>query len=269
MIIDLLTIIAQIVNFLVLVFLLKKFLFDKIIKIMDERKEQIASQFEAAEQQGKEAEEELIRLRNMQAKMETERQENLAQMKKEVQTRKEKMLSEARESVKAAEVEWKRAIVIQRDAFLLDLRKLISQQACLVSKKALADLANAQLENQLINSFIAQLSKLDEQKKKEFKLYGDNSRKAQERVSLEIRTAFLLGDEDKSLLIREVKELIDQDIEPVFKVDSELICGIELRVDGKKIAWSIKNYLDVLTGKLEDMFDKNEEEVIKEKNESN
>lgn len=41
MLLDSFTIIAQIINFLILVYLLKRFLFSRIIKIMDEREKQI------------------------------------------------------------------------------------------------------------------------------------------------------------------------------------------------------------------------------------
>lgn len=45
------TLIAQILNFLVLVFVLAKFAYKPVVKIMDERKNKIASDLEAAEKQ--------------------------------------------------------------------------------------------------------------------------------------------------------------------------------------------------------------------------
>ena len=49
MLIDVFTVIAQIVNFLILVYLLKRFLFHRIIKIMDEREDQITGRMQEAE----------------------------------------------------------------------------------------------------------------------------------------------------------------------------------------------------------------------------
>jgi len=41
MLIDSFTVIAQIINFLILIYLLKRFLFNRIIKVMDDREMQI------------------------------------------------------------------------------------------------------------------------------------------------------------------------------------------------------------------------------------
>ncbi|MDD4765655.1 MAG: hypothetical protein PHS39_07315, partial [Atribacterota bacterium] len=84
MIIDTFTVIAQIINFLILVLLLKKFLFNKIMGIIDEREEQIKEQIESTEKQQKDAEEEIKKQRKIREKMEENWDNDLAQMKKEL-----------------------------------------------------------------------------------------------------------------------------------------------------------------------------------------
>lgn len=58
MLIDWFTVVAQIINFLILVFLLKHFLYGRIINAMDQREARITSRLEEAETQRKEAENE-------------------------------------------------------------------------------------------------------------------------------------------------------------------------------------------------------------------
>ena len=58
MLIDWFTVIAQIINFLVLVALLKRFLYGRIIKAMDQREEKIAFRLADAERKRNEAEQE-------------------------------------------------------------------------------------------------------------------------------------------------------------------------------------------------------------------
>ncbi len=60
MLIDWFTVFAQIINFLILVFLLKRFLYEPIISAMDEREEKIALRMQAAEQKRNEAEQEVV-----------------------------------------------------------------------------------------------------------------------------------------------------------------------------------------------------------------
>ncbi|GAH31154.1 unnamed protein product, partial [marine sediment metagenome] len=59
MLIDSFTVIAQIINFLILIYLLKRFLFNRIIKIMDDREMQITGQMQDAETAKEEAQKEL------------------------------------------------------------------------------------------------------------------------------------------------------------------------------------------------------------------
>ena len=59
MLIDWFTVIAQIVNFLVLVYLLKRFLYKPIIKAMDGREQRIAGRLEEADKREEEARQEL------------------------------------------------------------------------------------------------------------------------------------------------------------------------------------------------------------------
>ncbi len=255
MIIDLFTVVAQIINFLILVFLLKKFLFSKITGIMDERESQINKRLSDAEQREKEAEQELEKQRKIREKLEQEWEDNLAKIKREVQAKREKMIEEARQSVNQLQQEWKRAISTQRQAFLQELRKLSGQQVCLISKKVLADLANSKLENQLIESFLNQLEELEEDKKKEFRWDESKALKEENKNKVEIHTAFPLDEESKALLTKKVKKLVHKDVQPVYHTSGDLICGIELRSEGKKIAWSVEHYLDMLEKVLKDIWE--------------
>ena len=55
--IDWFTVVAQIVNFLILVWLLKKFLYGPIIRAMDDRERRIASRLEEANARERQAQE--------------------------------------------------------------------------------------------------------------------------------------------------------------------------------------------------------------------
>lgn len=257
MIIDLFTVIAQIINFLILVLLLRKFLFNKIIDIIDEREHQIKEKIEKAEKQQKEAEEEIKKQREIREKLEQEWEDNLAKIKKEIQDRREKMMQEARESVNQVQEEWKRAILSQRKAYIQELKKLSSQQICLISKKVLADLANAKLENQLIDSFINQLEGLKEHKKKEFS-WDETMLNNQNKNKVEILTTFPLNEELKETLTKQIKKMVGSQAQPIFQTSPDLVCGIELRTMDKKIAWSMENYLDLLEEKLKNFLEENQ-----------
>ncbi|GAI33053.1 unnamed protein product, partial [marine sediment metagenome] len=79
MLIDSFTVIAQIINFLILVYLLKRFLFNRIIKIMDEREMQITGRMQDAEAAKEEAQKELEEQRRIREELQQKWNEMLAQ----------------------------------------------------------------------------------------------------------------------------------------------------------------------------------------------
>jgi F-type H+-transporting ATPase subunit b len=250
MIIDMFTVIAQIINFLILVLLLKKFLFNKIVGIIDEREEQIKKQIESAEQQQKEAEEEIKKQKKIRQKMEENWDNDLAQMKKELQDKREKMMEEARQAINEEEKDWKNSILKQRDAFLKELRELSCHQVCQISKKVLSDLANERLESQLIESFLQQLEDAKDNNGKNFQLSDLDKKQV-----IEINTAFQLQKKEKEMIIEKLKNLLRNETQVNFRESKDLICGIELRAEGKKISWNVESYLNSLEKNLQKLFE--------------
>jgi len=264
MIIDMFTVVAQIINFLILVLLLKKFLFNRIVGIIDEREEQIKEQIDSAAQQQKEAEEEIKKQRKIREKMEVNWDNDLAQMKKELQAKREKMMEEARQAVSEEEKNWRNSIAKQRDAFLRELKKSSCQQVCQISRKVLADLANEKLEDQLIDSFLQQLEDAKDNNGQGFLLSDLNTKK-----EVEINTAFQLQKKEKEKITNKLKNLLQDEINISFKESEDLICGIELRAKGKKISWSIESYLNSLEKNLQKLFEEveNQQDIDKKEEE--
>ncbi len=243
MVIDLFTVIAQIINFLVLVLLLKKFLFNKIISIMDERENQIKEQLANAQQQEEKARDEVKKQQEIREKLEQEWDNNLAKIKKDLQAKQKEMVEKARKEVDEAEKNWRDSLEKQRSSFLQELKQLSCQQVCEISKKVLRDLANEKLEKALIDSFLNQLESMQKNERKRTKL-------SEQADELEIWTAFALDKECKELLTEKINKILNKKRKLIFKESSSLICGIELRSDGGKIAWSMESYLDSLESKL-------------------
>jgi len=249
MLIDVFTVVAQIVNFLILVYLLKRFLFHRIIKIMDEREGQIAGRMKAADTAKDEAGKELEKQQSIRKDLEQRWDEMLAQAKKDARQKREAMVKDARGKIEEEEKHWREAMLKQRTAFLRDLRHLSCEQVCRVSRKVLSDLANETLENQLIDSFIAQLGQLDQKQKDDFiRVIQQDERK------LKVNSSFKLTREKESEIRKSLEEMTGDKISIDFQVMPELICGIETRSEGKKISWNIENYLDGLEEQLKKAF---------------
>lgn len=240
--IDWLTVIAQIVNFLILVYLLKRFLYQPVIQAMDRREQRIAERLEQAEQREQTAAEEASRLKEQQDELSQRRDELITEAEEKAEERKRALLSEAREAVAQTRRQWEQQSEKEKEAFLRDLRTQVAELFPTLARQALSGLANAELEEQILHSFIARLASLDEE-----------SRAALAPVDgpVRIRTSFELGSTERSRLTRAVHEHVTPDAEIDYDVSSELLCGIDLAAGGRRLSWSLADYLDQLTGRIE------------------
>jgi len=249
MLIDSFTIIAQIINFLILVYLLKRFLFNRIIKIMDEREKQITDHMQDAETAKEAAQKELEEQRRIREELQEKWNEMLSQAKKDAQKKREELVKDARSKIDEEQKNWREAILKQRTAFLRDLRHLSCEQVCQMSRKVLSDLAGEKLENQLIENFLIQLGKLSKEEKDDFiRFINKDERK------IWVDSSFQLNREKESEIRKILEKIIGDKVEINFKVSPKLICGIETRTEGKKISWNIENYLDGLEEQLKKAF---------------
>ena len=249
MLIDSFTIIAQIINFLILVYLLKRFLFNRIIQIMDEREKQITDQMQDAKTAKETAQKELDEQQKIREELQEKWNEMLAQAKKDAQKKREELVKDARSKIDEEQKNWREAISKQRTAFLRDLRHLSCEQVCQMSRKVLADLADEKLENQLIENFLIQLGKLSKEEKDDFIRFIDKDER-----KIWVDSSFQLTGKKESEIRKILEEIIGDKVEINFKVSPKLICGIETRTEGKKISWNIENYLDGLEEQLKKAF---------------
>ena len=238
MLIDWFTVSAQIANFLVLIFLLKRFLYGRIIRAMDQREEKIASRLAEADEKRKEAEGEAKTFRDKNEELAARREELLLQARKEADSRKEDLIRRAREEVEGMQSRWRDSIAREKEDFLHDLRRLAAGQVFAVARRSLAELADAGVERQAVDVFIRRLRGLPPRERDEMKEIL-----RQEGKKVIIRTAFELSGEDRDRLERAVKDSLADEVEISYQNSPDLVLGVEMKVDGRKVAWSVDHYL--------------------------
>lgn len=243
--IDWFTTLAQIVNFLILVALLKRFLYGPITKAMEQREEKIAARLQEAAVQLEEARAEAQRYRQKQQALEAQKAEWSARAQQEVEQERQAMLQQAREEVEAARVNWYDALEREKQNFLQALRQRTGQQLTIAARRALGDLANASLEAQIVETFIDRLRQLDAS---QLQMLHASPELTHEAI---VRTTFPLTPEARDRLIATIRKQITDGVEVKFETVSEPICGIELRDRGYKISWNLAQYLDTLEADLE------------------
>lgn len=241
MLIDWFTVVAQIFNFLVLVYLLKRFLYKPVIRAMDERERRIAAGLQEAERREEEARQELHRYEEKSREIDSQREALTNQIRKEVDNQRKELMSAARHQVDTVRNNWYEAVEREKQAFLEDLRERTSKETCAVARRVLKDLGDAQLEQEVVRVFIERLRSLDEGERRALM---DSSRQSKPEVT--VTSAFQIPEERSREIEQVLREHITGPIDLQFETSPDVICGVELRAHGRKIAWSVKDYLEGL-----------------------
>jgi F-type H+-transporting ATPase subunit b len=249
MLIDWFTVIAQIANFLILVWLLKHFLYKPILDALDAREKKIGKELADADLKKSEAEKEHDEFRHKNAEFEQQRATLMDKVTQEAQTERQRLLDEARKA--AATLSTKLHDAQINDAHNLNhaLSQRIRQEVFAIARKALTDLSTASLEERMAEVFIRRLHELDEQAKKNL----GEAFKSASAPSL-LRSAFDLPEKQRTAIQNALNETFSEDIAIRFETAAELISGIELTANGQKVAWSISDYLAGLGKRIDELL---------------
>lgn len=244
--IDWFTVSAQIINFLILVFLLKKFLYGPIITAMDKREETIAGRLNEAKKKREEAVHEIERFRKSNEDLESQRAEMLSEAKSAAEQQKKELIIAARKEVDEIKVRWREAVGQEKQAFIENLRNRMASEIYTIARKVFSDLADISFEEHMTDMFLRKLNALDQNELDVIKTKLQDSGEA-----ITVATSFEIP-EQKVQAVREAIQLISgADPQPEFVLSKDILCGIELRVKGYNIGWNVDAYLRSLEEEFE------------------
>jgi len=250
MLIDWFTVGAQIVNFLILVWLLKHFLYKPILDAIDAREKRIAAELADADTKKADAEKDRTDFEDKNKAFDQQRSALLGKAAEEAKAERGRLIDQAK---KDAEDLW----VTQADALRGDQNRLASEITLLaekevfaIARKTLTDLANVSLEERVAEVFTRRLRELDPKAKELLSTALKNS----SQPAL-VRSAFDLAPDQKAAIQNSLNETFSAAVRIKFEDSQDAICGIELTADGQKVAWSISSYLTELSKKVSDLVD--------------
>ncbi|MGC2030179.1 MAG: F0F1 ATP synthase subunit delta [Steroidobacteraceae bacterium] len=250
MLIDWFTVGAQALNFIILVWLLKRFLYKPILDAVDAREKRIAAELADADKQKDAARMEREEFQRKNEVFVQQRDELLKTAIAEAQGERQRLLEEAR---RAADVlSTKRQEALHSDAKALNqaLRRQIQQEVFAIARKALTDLSGASLEERISEVFTQRLRSLDSKAKETL---GAALEAASEPAF--VRSAFQLSEAQQASIRRALNETFAADVPVRFETAPDLVAGIELLAHGQKLGWSISDYLTSLEKGLGTLLD--------------
>lgn len=252
MLIDWFTVVAQLFNFLILVWLLRRILYRPIIKTIKSRQAEIDRRWHQAEEQKQVAELEAAFYQQQQQQIEQEKQEIIAKAEVEAKQEYYNFIEHARREVEQQQAVWSNAIAQQQEQFFENLQHKITEQVFQIARQVLKELADVSLEQKAIATFIHRLETLDQQKQQSLSQSLSKSENG-----MIIRSSFELSADTREKILDSLhQQQIYQDNNVRFATTPDLICGIELQTSDYKVAWNLKSYLQSLERHFAEDFSK-------------
>ncbi|MGA9071136.1 MAG: F0F1 ATP synthase subunit delta [Terracidiphilus sp.] len=258
MLIDWFTVGAQIVNFLILVWLLKHFLYKPILDAIDAREKKIAAELADADTKRTEVEKERADFESKNKTFDQQRSALVAKATDGAKAERERLIDQAKKD--ADGLRTSQMDVLRSDQIRLgsEITLLAEKEVFAIARKTLTDLATVSLEERVGEVFTRRLRELDPKSKEQLGAALKNS----PEPAL-VRSAFDLPANQRAAIQNALNETFSAVVRIKFEESQDAICGIELSANGQKVAWSISSYLAGLSKKVDDLVDAKSPAAIK------
>jgi F-type H+-transporting ATPase subunit b len=245
MLIDWFTVGAQVVNFVILVWLMKHFLYKPILNAIDAREKRIASELADANAKKAEAEKERADFENKNKVFDDQRSALLSKATGDAKAEGAQLLDKARKD--ADSLRDTQAAALQSDHAKMgsQITRMATEEVFGIARKALSDLATVSLEERMGEVFTRRVHQMNGKDKELLA--------AALKVSSEpavVRSAFAMPTDQQAAIQNALNETFSAVVRIRFETTKEAICGIELSANGQKVGWSIATYISALDEKI-------------------
>ena len=246
MLIDWFTVGAQLLNFLILVWLLKRFLYKPIIEAIDIRERRIAAELADAAAKKIAADKERDEFRSKSKALDEQRGALLAKAADEAAAERERLIAQARSEAAVLRANQESALRHDQMKLNCDIARLAQGEVFAIARKAMADLADAGLEERMGEVFTRRLREMDAKAKES--LAAALATGSEPAI---LRSTFEMPPKERSTIQNALNEAFAADVKIRFETGPGALCGIELTANGQKLAWSVAEYLAALEQKVD------------------
>jgi len=250
MLIDWFTVGAQALNFLILMGLLKHFLYRPVLDAIDTREKRIDGQLADAKRQKVEAHAEKLAFGQKNADFDADRADLLKKAQAAADAEGKKLLEAARDAADAAAAKRRDALKAEDLELVASIRRRTSDGVFAVTRKMMADLADASLEASIGKLFLRRLKSMDAAAVTQMK-----TALASTHPTAVVRSAFDIPARQRAAIGTAVGHLLGSDVAIDFETAPALLSGFELVVSGQKLSWSIDDYLQAMQASIDTQLD--------------
>jgi len=253
MLIDWFTVAAQALNFLILVWLMKHFLYRPILNAIDTREELIAKELAEADAKKSEAQKERDEFQHKNEEFDQQRAALLTKATDEAKAERLRLLDEARQAADALSAKRQESLINDARNLNQAINRLTQKEVFAITRKMLTDLATVSLEERMGEVFTRRLHELDAKSKS---VLGEAFKKNSEPAL--VRSTFDMPAAQRAAIQNALNETFSTEIHLRFEVSPDLVSGIELSAYGQKVGWSIADYLASLKNGVAELLKEKE-----------
>ena len=242
MLIDWFTVAAQAVNFLILVWLMKRFLLTPVTNAIDAREKHIAAELAGADTKKTEAEKERVDFEAKNKDLVDQRAALLVKVDADAKAERTRLFDEARKDADGLRVKQAAALQDEQKRLSGEITRMAAGQVVDIARKTLVDLATVSLEERVGEVFTRRLRELPAAAKESL---GAALKTSSAEPAI-VRSVFDLPAEQKAAIQNALNETFHAAVSIQFQPTPAAVCGIELTANGQKLGWSIDGYLKAL-----------------------
>ena len=242
------TVALEIVNFLVLVWILKRFLYRPVLQVVERRRADIEATLNEAREREQATEELRAQFENRLAEWQQDKQAARDELQREIRHQRSRAMDELRQTLGA---ERERASVIdqrqQRE------REEVRQRAALqlgarFASKLLRDLSGPQLEARIVELVCSELAVLPDRRQSALRRAVSDDTDA-----IQVHSAFTLDDAQRRTLSQALQKFLGREITLSFTQEPELIAGLRLSIGDWVLEANLRDELKGFTDLVHDV----------------
>jgi F-type H+-transporting ATPase subunit b len=236
------TLVFQVINFFVLVYILKRVLYIPIKEIMEKRRKAIAKSSSEAEEIKKEAAAALEQYRLELQNLKERRQELMDKMEKEAAAEREKILKNAEEEAQKLLEKRLAALAIEKkrnDAELTDKALDLVES---FSVMLLKDISNEDMHKAVFERLKADIPRIAG----ELRETGTHD----ETITAELISAYPLSEKETDELRNRLASGVNKEVTLATSVEAELISGAKLKSSGRTYDFSLRGQISAFKDRI-------------------
>ncbi|HQA29136.1 MAG TPA: F0F1 ATP synthase subunit delta [Brevefilum fermentans] len=226
--IDLFTVVAEIINFLVLAVALYFILFKPIVKRMDENAKRRAELLTTAEEMNQQAEDNLALIVGRLDNLDKEIEVHLENAKSLMQAESEALLDATKTEAESILIDAEKEVVKLQQQGIEDFHEKLVNGILNISKQVLTQTTPAEVHDNLVNELIEKIWDMGKQDMHQVRTVRDSL--TERTPTVRVASAKALTPDQQRALIRPVSALADRNVNMEIDVDPDLISGIRVHL---------------------------------------